>query len=101
MAKRKLEYKPLLFTTTVRNPTRIKSLLYVLQKYDVKVLIDDLAEEIMCELIKYGLYRPMNSTKSIKTKLQGTKKGEFRHPEVACFLPVLFLFFSLHHFRNT
>jgi len=77
MAKRKLEYKPLLFTTTVRNPTRIKSLLYILQKYNEQILTDSLAEKIMCELIKYGLYRPMKITKSIKIKLQGTKRGEF------------------------
>ncbi len=58
MAKRKSEYKPLLFTTTVRNPARVKSLLYILKKYDKNILTDNLAQKIMGELIKYGLYRP-------------------------------------------
>ena len=78
MAKRKLEYKPLLFTTTVRNPTRVKSLLYILKQYDKKILTDDLAQGIMGKLIKYGLYRPTKGlTEEIKRKLKGTKKGEF------------------------
>jgi hypothetical protein len=78
MAKRKSEYKPLLFTTTVRNPTRVKSLLYILKQYNGKILTDDLAQKIMGELIRYGLYRPTKGlTKEIISKLQGTKKGEF------------------------
>ena len=78
MAKRKSEYKPLLFTTTVRNPARVKSLLYILKQYDKNILTDDLAQDIMGELIKYGLYRPTKGlTEEIKRKLKGTKKGEF------------------------
>ncbi len=78
MAKRKLEYKPLLFTTTVRNPARVKSLLYILKQYDKNILTNDLAQEIMGKLIKYGLYRPTKGlTEEIKRKLRGTKKGEF------------------------
>ncbi len=78
MAQRKLEYKPLLFTTTVRNPVRVKSLLYILKKYDKNILTNNLAQEIMSELIKYGLYRPTRGlTEEIKSKLRGTKKGEF------------------------
>jgi hypothetical protein len=78
MAKRKSEYKPLLFTTTVRNPARVKSLLYILKKYDKNILTDDLAQGIMGELIKYGLYRPTKGlTEEIRRKLKGTKKGEF------------------------
>lgn len=78
MAKKKLEYKPLLFTTTVRNPRRVKSLLWVLKKYNGAILTNQTAETIMGELIRYGLYRPTKEvTPSIKLKLQGTKKGEF------------------------
>lgn len=78
MAKRKSEYKPLLFTTTVRNPARVKSLLYILKQYDKNILTDDLAQDIMGELIKHGLYRPTKGlTEEIKRKLKGTKKGEF------------------------
>ena len=84
MAKRKSEYKPLLFTTTVRNPTRVKSLLYILKQYDKKILTDDLAQEIMGNLIKYGLYRPTKGlTEEIKRKLKGTKPGEFANELLA------------------
>ena len=78
MAKRKLEYKPLLFTTTVRNPSRVKSLLYILKKFNTKQLTNALSKEIMGELIRYGLYRPTREiTADIKRKLEGTKRGEF------------------------
>jgi hypothetical protein len=78
MAKRKLEYKPLLFTTTVRNPSRVKSLLYILKSFDGQILTNELSENIMGELIKYGLYRPTKEiTSDIKLKLDGTKRGEF------------------------
>lgn len=70
----KSKYKPLLFTTTVRNPSRMKGLLNVLKKYDGKVLTSDLAEEIMGELIRYGLYRPTRDvTADIESKW-GSKK---------------------------
>ena len=66
MASRKSEYKPLLFTTTIRNPERIKSLLSILNKYNNEILTNDLAEKIMGELIRYWLYRPMNKIPSVK-----------------------------------
>ena len=74
MAKRKPTYKPLLFTTTVRNPERTKRLLFILRKFDKKVLTSELAEEIIAELIKYGVYRPMKISSSIKRKWSTSKK---------------------------
>ena len=68
MAQRTPEYKPLLYTTTIRNPERVKSLLFVLLKYDGQMLTDDLAAEIVGETIRYGLYRPMKQTNAIKSK---------------------------------
>ena len=75
--KRNSEYKPLLFTTTVRNPKRMKGLLNILSKFDGENLIDELAEKIMGELIRYGLYRPMKKTNDVKNKWKDTKTGEF------------------------
>ncbi len=72
MAKRKLEYKPLLFTTTIRNPKRLKALLNVLSRYNNKKLTNELSKEIMGELIRYGLYRPVKVSKQIIEKW-GTK----------------------------
>jgi len=71
------EYKPLLFTTTVRNPQRLKALLYIFAKFDKQILTDELATQIVCELIRYGLYRPMEQSKTIKDKWVTTPKGEF------------------------
>ncbi|MDR1347424.1 MAG: AlwI family type II restriction endonuclease [Prevotellaceae bacterium] len=77
MSIRVLEYKPLLFTTTVRNPQRLKALLYIFAKFDRQTLTDDLATKIVLELIRYGLYRPMNLSKAVKDKWATTPKGEF------------------------
>lgn len=78
MAQRKLQYKPLLFTTTVRNPSRVKSLLYVLKAFDGEILTNTLCEKIMGELIRHGLYRPMKEIlPSIQDKYKGTPRGGF------------------------
>ena len=37
------EYKPLLYTTTMRNPGRLKFMLYVLNKFEGQILDDELA----------------------------------------------------------
>ena len=77
MAERERDYKPLLFTTTVRNPSRVKALLYVLRKFDGQKLTDALATRIVGEAIRYGLYRPMKKNDSIRAKWQGVPEGEF------------------------
>lgn len=71
------EYKPLLYTTTMRNPGRLKYMLYVLNKFEGHVLDDRLAEEICGETIRYGLYRPTRQLLSVKQKWASTSKGEF------------------------
>ena len=68
MATRDLEYKPLLYTTTVRNPERVKSLLNILVQFDGQTLTDEFATRIVAETIRYGLYRPVHNTTSIKEK---------------------------------
>lgn len=78
MAKRRVStYKPLLFTTTVRNPERMKRLLNILSRFNGEILTSALAERIIGELIKYGLYRPMRKNESVKNKWSSTKPGEF------------------------
>lgn len=71
------KFKPLLYTTTLRNPERIKALLYVLKKFDGEELTDDLATKIMGEEIRYGLYRPMKKSDSVKSKWKSTPEGSF------------------------
>lgn len=71
------EYKPLLYTTTMRNPERLKFMLYVLAKYKGRILDDDLAIEIVGETIRFGLYRPMKQSESIRHKWLSTSNGVF------------------------
>ncbi len=71
------QYKPLLYTTTMRNPGRLKFMLYVLSKFEGKILNDNLATKICGETIRYGLYRPMKQIDSVKQKWQSTSQGEF------------------------
>ncbi len=66
--RRESEYKPLLFTTTVRNPERFKGMLAVLKNYDEEILTNELAEEVAGELIKIGIYRPMKVSREVKDK---------------------------------
>lgn len=77
MAKRKSEYKPLLFTTTVRNPERLKGLLRILSDFNGEKLTNILATKIVGELIRYGLYRPMKQGAQVKAKWKSTKNGDF------------------------
>ena len=69
MSKREASYKPLLFTTTVRNPKRMKGLLNVLKNFDGQILTNKLSEKIMGELIRFGLYKPMIVSAAIKNKV--------------------------------
>lgn len=72
------EYKPLLYTTTMRNPGRLKYMLYVLNKFDGQILNDNLATKICGETIRYGLFRPTKRIpESIQNKWSTTSKGEF------------------------
>lgn len=75
MAKK--AYKPLLFTTTVRNPARFKQYLFVLSKYEGQMLDDTLATQICGEAMRFGLYRPNNHTQSIKGKWGVSEHGNF------------------------
>ncbi len=77
MRERKKEYKPLLFTTTVRNPSRVKFLLNIFSKFNKNTLDNNLAIKVMKEVVRYGLYCPMKQSPSIKRKWEGKKRGEF------------------------
>ena len=74
-------YKPLLFTTTVRNPERLKDFLSVLKAYDARTLDDALAVEISGELIRNGLYKPQVLSKRVRRKIRD--KSPLTDAEVA------------------
>ena len=68
MSKRQAEYKPLLFTTTMRNPERLKSFLSIFNEYDGEILTNDIIVNVAKKLIQYGLYQPMKISDIIKDK---------------------------------
>lgn len=70
MIKRKSSYKPLLFTTTIRNPERLKWFMGVLKEYDGQILDDKLAEKIAGEIIRIGLYKPLIISDEVKNKIK-------------------------------
>ncbi len=63
-------YKPLLFTTTLRNPERLKWFLAVLKEYNGYVLDDELAKRVAGELVKRGLYAPTKLSAALKKKIK-------------------------------
>ena len=67
---REATYKPLLFTTTLRNPERLKWFLGVLKEYDGQILDDKLAEQIAGEIIRIGLYTPTKLSARVKEKIK-------------------------------
>ncbi len=67
---RKAAYKPLLFTTTLRNPERLKWFLGVLKEYGGQILDDELAKKISGEIIKLGLYKPTKLSDRVKKKIK-------------------------------
>jgi hypothetical protein len=68
MSKRISNFKPLLFTTTVRNPERLKGFLSVFNKYNGKILTIEIIESVTKELIQKGLYQPLKVMTEIKNK---------------------------------
>lgn len=68
-------YKPLLYTTTVRNPERYKDFMHILYRYEGKILNNELIESIEKEFFKIGLYRPMKYPISVKEKFDTGAKG--------------------------
>lgn len=63
MRERKPEPKPLLFTTTLRNPSRIKDFLSVLYPYNGKVLTKEVINKVVLDLVSKKLYVPVYANK--------------------------------------
>lgn len=69
------EYKPLLYTTTVRNPERYKDFIHLLKSFDGQILTADIVEQFERESFKCGLYRPVKRI-PISAKDKGKYKEE-------------------------
>lgn len=74
---RKPEYKPLLYTTTIRNPERYKDFMHILKCFDGEILNERTVELFERDLFKVGLYRPIILPNSVKRKWASTTRGEF------------------------
>lgn len=59
MIKKKMEYKPLLFSTTVRNPERIKKYVQIISNYQGKILSDEIIMSIVEDILRNKLYYTM------------------------------------------
>lgn len=66
MTRNVYKYKPLLFTTTMRNPERLKDFLLVLQQYDRQILTGEIITKVVKELISKGLYKPTKASELVK-----------------------------------
>jgi hypothetical protein len=64
---RKKEYKPLLLTTTVRNPQRYKLLLNILYAHNGKVLDNDIIDKVVFDLISHNMKNIDTNLVSIKS----------------------------------
>lgn len=71
------EYKPLLYTTTIRNPERYKDFMHILKRFDGEVLNEETVRDFERELFKVGLYRPVRIPAAVREKWASTKTGEF------------------------
>lgn len=72
---RKPEYKPLLYTTTIRNPERFKDFMHILKRFNGRILNNKTVELFERELFKVGLYRPMKRPETVQDKWKSTKNG--------------------------
>lgn len=68
-------YKPLLFTTTIRNPERFKDFMFILYKYNGQKLTNQLIKKIEKDLFTVGLYKPVKQPKSVSDKWKGVRKN--------------------------
>lgn len=65
--KKERKYKPLTFTTTVRNPERMKALLKVISNYEGMILTNDLSVRILKDVVKNKLYQVESAWKNPNT----------------------------------
>ena len=70
--ERKAEFKPLLFSTTMRNPERIANFLNYVLPYEGQLLDETIIEQIAINLIINKVYCPLyiNRTPRLKHTLQ-------------------------------
>lgn len=65
---RKIEQKPLSFSTTIRNPERIALFVTCIKEFNGQTLTSELINKIVKKVIKNKLYKPMYINKNLNLK---------------------------------
>ncbi|MDE8124702.1 AlwI family type II restriction endonuclease [Erysipelothrix rhusiopathiae] len=65
---RRIEHKPLSFSTTMRNPKRMASFLRCIKDFDRQILTEELIKRIVEKVIRDKLYTPMYITRNEELK---------------------------------
>lgn len=74
---RRLEKKPLSFSTTMRNPERIADFLYSLKSFEGKILTNDLIHDIVKVVLSNKIYMTMFQKREEKLKEIFNSEGVF------------------------
>lgn len=80
--ERDAEYKPLSFSTTMRNPSRIADFLKCILPYEGQALTNEIIMNVATSLIKKKLYKPMYIGRTPRLKSILNEEREFSDLEV-------------------
>lgn len=80
--ERESEYKPLSFSTTMRNPSRIADFLKCILPYEGQTLTNEIIMSVATSLIKKKLYKPMYIGRNPRLKSVLNEEREFTDLEV-------------------
>lgn len=81
--ERAAEYKPLSFSTTMRNPARIADFLTCISPFEGKTLTNQIVIEVAKTLIKRKLYKPMYILRTPRLKAVLNEERDFTENEVS------------------
>ena len=81
--ERKAEYKPLSFSTTMRNPARIADFLMCIYPFEGQTLTNEIIFEVAKSLIKRKLYQPMYILRTPRLKAVLDEERDFTENEVS------------------
>lgn len=80
--ERAAEYKPLSFSTTMRNPARIAGFLMCISPFEGQTLSNEIVFEVAKSLIKRKLYQPIYISRTPRLKTVLAEERDFTESEV-------------------
>lgn len=81
--ERNTEYKPLSFSTTMRNPSRIADFLRCILPYEGQILTKEIIMSVVASLIKKKIYKPMYIDRTPNLKSILNEERDFTDLEVS------------------